>query len=179
MRKFIYMLLIAFSVSATTVQAQLLKDTAKLRPASSIFNSNGVLSKVFAPNKFRLSHSYELSTGSYGGMGLTTGVYTASMNWNLGAKFDANVDVSALHAPFGKTTLAQQLMGDEQVKVFVRNASLSYRPSKNLMLNLSFHQNPYGYYGYGYGDGIGYGYSPYSGNRFGLRFGSNATNDNW
>ncbi|MBL7977441.1 MAG: hypothetical protein JNN12_03810 [Bacteroidetes Order II. Incertae sedis bacterium] len=183
MRKIILLLLVFLGTFVGAAQAQLRKDTAKLRPTSSVFNSQGLLSKVFAPDKFRLSHSYELSTGAYGGLGLTTGMYTASMNWNLGQKLDANVDVSALHAPFGKTTLAQQLMGQDNVKVFVRNASLSYRPAKNLMLNLSFQQNPYapyGYYGYGYEDASRFGYTPPFGNRVGLRVGTGSLGDgNW
>ncbi|GEM_PF-752099 len=181
MRKIILLLLVSWGISVGAAQAQLRKDTAKLRPASSVFNSQGLLSKVFAPDKFQLSHSYELSTGSYGGLGLTTGIYTASMNWNLGQKLDAHVDVSALHAPFGKTTLTQQLMGQDNVKVFIRNASLSYRPAKNVMLNLSFQQTPYAPYGYGYEDASRFGHPPFFGNRAGgLRFGTGSLGDgNW
>lgn len=157
MRKIVIAFLLGLFV-VTPASAQLRKDLAGLQSGAQVFQS-GVLSKVFSPEHFRLSHSYELSVGQYGGMGgMTTGLYTANMDWNFGSKLDANLQVGALHTPFGRSTLAQQLMGNESVKLFVRNASLNYHPTKNLTLHMSFQQapyaTPYGYYN---------GYNPYYG----------------
>lgn len=189
MRKF-FLLAFLMGILATVSPAQLRKNLAELRPNAQVFDTGKFsLNKLFSPEHFNLSHSYELSAGSYGGSGLTTGLYTASLNWNFGQKLDANVDVSALHTPFGKSSLAQQLMGDQQVKMYVRHAELNYRPTKNLTLHMSFHQNPLGYYGmqsdydrYGaYGNRYGvYGNAPFSGgNRLSFRVGSGFDRNFW
>lgn len=125
------------------------------------------LGKLFNAETLKFSQSYELSYGSgpVGGVGL--GVYTSSLRWQPSAKLAGRVDVGVAHSPFGSSGVQSALGFDNagDVRVFLRNAELAYRPTENMTLQLRVQQSPYGAYaspyGYGPGYGLGYGYTPY------------------
>jgi hypothetical protein len=156
MRILAFILCFAFLPSA---QAQLRNN---LHSASVPVLDSGKFhaSQLFDPAHFKLSHSYELSYNSFGAQGMSTGLYTASLNWQF-KKTDANVDIGFLHTPFGQNALSQAVLGNlDKGKAFIRNAEVNFYPTKNLQLHLAFSQNPYGN---PYGYNSGYGYDRYGG----------------
>lgn len=127
------------------------------------------LNKLFSPEFFHMSHSYELSYSSFGGHGLTLGEYTNTMLWRFSTKLAARVDVAVQHTPFGVSGLNNGLPVSESSLngIYLKNAEVAYRPTENLTMHFSVRQAPYGYgyylspygrYGYPYGyDRYGFG----------------------
>ena len=129
------------------------------------------LGKLFNAETLKLSHSYELSYGAGVGGSVGLGVYTSSLRWQPSAKLAGRVDVGVAHSPFGSAGV-QSALGFEDagdVRVFLRNAEVAYRPTENMTLQLRVQQSPYGTYaGYGPGYGYGaYGYGPYGAGAYG------------
>ncbi len=128
------------------------------------------LNRYFSPEHFRMSHSVEFSTGSFGGSGSSLAMYTNSMMWHFSPKLAARLDVAFAYAPIQDERL-QGITGSNNGQVFIKNAELVYRPSEHTRVQFSFRQSPYGYYARPYGY-RGYGYRPYGGNSFRASIGS-------
>ncbi len=115
------------------------------------------LRSLFNAETLDFSQSYEASYigGAGGSVGL--GMYTASMRWQPSDKLAGRVDLGVSHNLFGDDAAqsALGLGGTDGTRVFLRNAELAYRPTKNAVLHLSVQQSPYGAYA------SPYGYSPY------------------
>ena len=149
--------------TATPAQAQLRGGDEVRRPPVKVFDAGAAsfaLNKLFSPAHFRMSHSYEFSTGSFGGAGGSMGMYTNTMMWQFNQKLAARVDVSYAHTPFGGSRFGNEGNGGQ---LFLRNAEIAYRPKENVALHFSIRQSPFGSYmsPYGY-------YSPFS--RFGYGY---------
>lgn len=165
----VFQLLCLLALLSLTVpaQAQHRADLPAKRASVRLFDQGGpnfALNKLFSPEHFRMSHSFEMSMGSFGGHSSSMGMYTNTMQWQFSNKLAARVDVAVAQNLFGGDNgtsfngLAfQQRQGPQ---VFLRNAEVAYRPSENVQLNFSIRQSPYGHYmsPYGYGYGMDYGF---------------------
>lgn len=167
MRKTLSLLsLVALLGLTLPAQAQL-RQEAKVQPAPvKLYDQSApsfTLNKLFSPEHFRMSHSYEMSFGSFGGSSSSLGMYTNSMMWQFNQKLAARVDVAFAHTPFGGNGIGEGRGG----RVFLRNAEVAYRPSENMQLHFSVRQSPYGSYmnPYGY-------YNPYDSRAFNASFSS-------
>ncbi|MEL6442948.1 MAG: hypothetical protein AAFQ86_01765 [Bacteroidota bacterium] len=169
---------LALLLIAAPAEAQFRTD-APGRPAPVMVTENpggAALGRFFSGDKFKLSHSYEMSYSSFGSAGgFGMGLYTTSLRWQPTANLAGRVDVGVAHAPFGSSDL-QSAFGfseDQPAQVFIRNAELAYRPTENSLIRLQFSQNPFARGGYGYGNPGMYGYSPYfGGSSFRASYGS-------
>jgi hypothetical protein len=178
MRLALATLFLAVLLLAAPAQAQFRADVPS-GPAPVVVTENpggASFGRYFSGDKFKLSHSYEMSYSSFGSAGsFGMGLYTTSLRWQPTANLAGRMDVGVAHMPFGDGNL-QQAFGfsqDQPAQVFIRNAELAYRPTENSMIRLQFSQNPFGY-GAGYGGyGGAYGYSPYyGGSSFRAAYGS-------
>ena len=169
-------------VVATPASAQRTADLPGRQAPVALTDVGGGLSlgKLFNAETVRLGHSYELSYGAGPAGGVGLGVYTSSLRWQPSAKLAGRVDVGVAHSPFGSSGVQSALgFGDQgDVRVFLRNAELAYRPTENTTLQLRVQQSPYGSYAapYGYGSALGYGaygapygYGPYGRTGFSAR----------
>lgn len=144
---------------AVPAQAQL-RDGGVRQSEVKLFDSGATtfaLNKLFSPEHFRMSHSYEFSTSSFGGLGNSMGMYTNTMMWQFNQKLAARVDVSYAHTPFGGSLFSNGAGGlgeGNGGQLFLRNAEVAYRPTENVQLHFSVRQSPYGQYmsPYGYFD---------------------------
>ena len=166
MRNVLYMgCLVVLLAVAAPAQAQHRADLPGGHAAVRLFDQAGpafALNKLFSPNHFRMSHSYEMSFGSYGGGASSMGMYTNTMAWQFNQKLAARVDLAYAFSPFGSRGFGMQ--EDNKGRVFLRNAEIAYRPSENVNLHFSVRQSPYGSYmnPYGYYGGMGhYGYDTF------------------
>lgn len=151
---------VALLLVALPARAQLRSAVpAEAQAATKLYGSNTpafTLNRLFSPEHFQMQHSFEFSTGAFGGQGYSFGMYTNTMNWQFSDKLAARVDVSYLQ-PFGGPQVG---LGQQQGQLFLQNAEVAYRPLPNMQLNLSVRQSPYGAYmsPYGYGPAYGPGY---------------------
>ncbi len=169
MRKLLSLLCFVALVAVTVpAQAQLRKDVNQQQSPAKLYGTDGPafsLNKLFSPEHFRMSHSYEMSFGSYGGGTSSLGMYTNTMQFQFNQKLAARMDVAFAHSPFGGS-MGNPLGPDaDRGQVFLRNAEIAYRPTDNMRLHLSFRQSPYGGYM------SPYGYNPYYGSSFYGAFG--------
>ena len=164
MRKTLSLLcLIAFLGIATPAQAQLRNAVQEAPAVAKLYDNEGagfLLNKLFNPAVFQMSHSFEMSAGSYGGQATSLGMYTNTMAWQFSDKLAARVDLSVAYSPLNNAALG---FGEQQKpRVFLRNAEVAWRPSEKVQFNLHVRQSPYGSYmsPYGYYNPY-YGYHPY------------------
>lgn len=145
-------------------EAQLRSEVPEERAPVKLFDDHTGfnLNKLFSPEHFRMSHSYEMSMSSFGGQANTLGQYTNTMRWQFSNQLAARVDVAFMHSPFGDNSFSPNSNGIGS-QVYLRNAEVAYRPTEKMQFRFSVRQSPYGSYmsPYGYRGG-GYGYGAYS-----------------
>ena len=166
MRKTLSLLcLIAMLGLTLPAQAQVRSALNEERAPTRLYDAGAagfLLNTVFNPAIFRMSHSYEMSVGSFGGRTSSLGMYTNTLAWQFNDKLAARVDLSVGYSPFGDAFGSQE----DRMRVFLRNAEIAFRPTENVRLHFQVRQSPYGPYmsPYGYGargyGGYGYGYGP-------------------
>lgn len=150
-RSLLAVLLAVVLLAAAPAQAQLRADRPAGPAPVAVYASSGPslgLAQLLASDAFRVSHSYELSYTSFAGEGLGLGVFTTSLRYQPSDRLAARVDIGVAHSPFGSSALQQQLgfRQDAPAHVYLRNATLAYRPSENALITLSFQQSPFGTY---------------------------------
>lgn len=156
--------LLVFLGTAVPAQAQFRNDVQVAPASPKLYGASGaagfVLNKLFNPSVFKMSHSLEMSMGSFGGRSNSLGMYTNTMAWQFSDKLAARVDMSVAYSPMNNSAFGP---GENKPRVFLRNAEIAYRPSKNVEFHLQVRQSPYGSYmsPYGYGNPYGYGYGGY------------------
>ena len=156
---------------AVPVQAQLRQDVQAQQTSAKLYGTDGPafsLNQLFSPEHFRMSHSYEMSFGSFGGQASSLGMYTNTMMFQFSQKLAARVDVAFAHSLLNNGMRNPLGPDADRGQVFLRNAEIAYRPTENMRLHLSVRQSPYG----GYMNPYGYGYNPYHGSSFYGTFGS-------
>jgi hypothetical protein len=178
MRKYVMIIFMAGAIGTAVPAEAQLRDQVPARTApANVMEDSGtgfLLNRLFSPEHFRIGHSYELSYGSFGGSGLTTGTYTNSMMWHFNSRLAARVDVGFMHTPLGTGNFAQQFGGQDSFgRVYLQNAEVAYRPSDNTVIHFSFRQSPYGAYMRPYGYHSPYGFGHHGASSFNARFGTN------
>lgn len=78
---------------------------------------------------------------NFGGDGLGISMYTNSLRYQISEPLSVRADVSLMMTPFG--SLSSRL-GDSFGGVFLQNAEIDYRPSKDFGVRLQFRQYPSG-----------------------------------
>ncbi len=112
---------------------------------SSIFKANefvkkpeGFLKYLINPAKFEMQQSYSLSFTSVGGRGYNQGLYLNTMNYRFSDPLLMQVRIGYLHQPLG----GNQLMSDQNGKVFLQKAMLQYKPTENMSIILDYESIP-------------------------------------
>lgn len=164
MRKSVVLLALAFAM-AMPVDAQFRQNVPDTYPPTRLYEAKGkigtFLSKLFNPSVFQMSHSFEMSAGSFGGHGYSMGMYTNTMAWQFSDKLAARMDVAMAYSPQNQMAHQAGFSQNAGPRIFLRNAQVDWKPSKNVHLQLHVRQNPYGYGRMGY-DPYGYGYRSYA-----------------
>ena len=157
--------LLAVLTLATPAHAQFRADLDAPAPAA-VYDDAGAdedfgqrleqwMGTLFSDEHFRMAHSYELSTSSFGG-GSSMGMYTNTMQWQFNDAWAARADVSVVHQPFGGSEAGLGASDGQNMRVMLRNAEVAYRPNENMKFHFQVRQSPYGRYArpgaaYGYG----------------------------
>ncbi|MTI89619.1 MAG: hypothetical protein FH748_16835 [Balneolaceae bacterium] len=153
MKKLLFLTFALFLFTATQSFAQYRANTPSLYDYSGpIVNTQTStiqqnLASFFA-NRVKMSHSYSMSFGSYGGSYQNINAYTNTMQFMFSDRLQGRVDISFLHSPFGGSHLsnANNKLGG---KVMIRNAELNYKIGENSFIRFQYQQLPagYGYFG--------------------------------
>lgn len=93
----------------------------------------------------KMSHSYSVNFGSFGGNMQNFNAYTNTMQFFFSEKLTGRVDLSLIHSPFGNNNL-NGFNADQEVQFILQNAELNYQLSEKASLHLRVNQYPSGYY---------------------------------
>lgn len=154
--------LIVFLGVAMPSKAQLRENVHSQDARAQLYGTQGTsfsLNQLFSPEHFQMSHSYEMSAGSFGGTTSSLGMYTNTMRFQFNDQLAARVDMAYAFSPFGGSNALGA--GMDQGRAFLRNAEVAYRPSENVQLHLQIRQSPFGGYMSPYGPMSRYGYGHY------------------
>ncbi len=150
MRTFLPLLCLVFMLSMTAPAEAQLRETAQNGSVSTQLYDAGetatnALSALFDADHFRMGHSYQMSYSSFGGNTASMGMYTNSMMWQFNSQWAARMDVSVAHP------LTNNTFGEQNARVYLRNAEVAYKPSEQMEVRLQVQQSPYGRYASPYG----------------------------
>lgn len=87
-----------------------------------------------------MSHSYSMSFTNFGGQTHNLNAYTNSMFFDLSDNFDAQLNLSLLHSPFGNSFMNNDNLG---ARIIIDSARIDYKFSENTRISVEFSQNPY------------------------------------
>ena len=125
--------------SAPDIQEQLRSTPTK---------GEGLVSLIgLDPAKFSMSQSYSLSYFSLGGHGITQGLYLNTMSYRFSDPLQFSVQFGLAHQPFGGMGQNQALLNNSN-SAFISAAQLTYRPFKNMLLQLEYNSWPRSRYNY-------------------------------
>ena len=164
-------LFIAMLALTIPAQAQLRSADTSMNNTARLYDTGQTglsLNRFFSPEHFRMAHSFEMSTSSYGG-GSSLAMYTNSMMWQFNSKLAARLDLAMAYSPMNDQ-MGASVTGSQNGRVFLRNAEIAYRPTENIRMHFSVRQSPYGAYMSPWGAGAYH--SPYSGGSFRMDLGS-------
>jgi len=165
MKKYLFLAVLALAIPVADTQAQLVRDVPHdgidatgnlIRPAGENFVSN-FLGSAFDDSHFQMKNSYALSYSS--GIGRTLGQYTNTMMYQFDFPVTLRADVSYLHDPLSSFSSSKSSQPNIN-QLYLQNAEMEYKPSKDFAIKLQYMQVPYAAY-YGYGSPFGYMRSPF------------------
>jgi len=101
----------------------------------------------FDPEKFHMSHSFDLSYQTGGGEGLSLGTYTNRMRYDFAENLAAGADLSLSYSPYNTLPTISGRKNDLS-SIYLSRAHLSYRPWENVLVQVQYRNIPYGSFYY-------------------------------
>lgn len=135
--------LISLLLMAPVVSAQMARP-APVMTGPSLF-SQGARPPVIDLSRLDLHHSYSLSWMSGGGRSVSGGEYTGTMLYQFNSPVWLRMDVGVMHDPFGSQAAAYS---GSAAQVYLKNLSLTWKPSASTTVQFGYHQIPAGYAGW-------------------------------
>lgn len=111
-----------------------------MRPGASDY-----LLGLFDPSKLSMKHSFSMSYSSFGGQGISLGMYTNSLMYQFSDKVDFQADINATHSPYSSFGNKNDFS-----RIFLGRAELNYRPTDNMWLQIQYREVPAMYWLNGY-----------------------------
>lgn len=110
-----------------------------------VYRSSGENSILgfFNPENLEMRHSVSVSYGSYGDQGLGMSMYTNSLRYRISEPLSVRADVAMMFSPFGS---ASSMFKEDLSGIFLRRASVDYRPNKDMHISLQYRNDPYSLY---------------------------------
>lgn len=102
-------------------------------------NAIGVLG--LDPNKLSITQSYSMSYLSMGGNSFSQGMYLNTMTYHFKLPVELSFQWGIAHQPLNFTGNAPFYNQGP----FIRGANLSFKPAKNVSIQVEFNNDPYGY----------------------------------
>lgn len=138
--------LLCLLVFPVLAQAQFRGEEPGLPSArEGVYRSSGdnYILGFFNPDNLEMRHSVSVSYGSYGDQGLGVSMYTNSLRYHISEPLSVRADVAMMFSPFGS---ASSMFKQDLSGIFLRRASVDYRPSKDMHISLQYRNDPYSLY---------------------------------
>ena len=122
-----------FLLTCSLIFSQFKKDLPNINAFPQLGLGNSSLSTLFSPSRLQMNHGVHFSVSSVGGKTFNTGSYTNSLSYFLKPNLMLRSNFTLFQMP---GTLAQQ-------NELGYDISLSYKPSKNSMIQFSVQKFPF------------------------------------
>lgn len=151
--KTIAMVTVALVLSSVASWSQFKsKGESSPKVGESLFRTDdgGLLFGWFDPSRLDMHHSFSLSYASFGGKGISLGVYTNSLSYKFSEAWSLQTDISLVNSPFNSFG---DKFGKDISGLYLSRAQLNYRPSEHTLFQIQFQQIPTAsmYSGFGMG----------------------------
>ncbi|HOV99474.1 MAG TPA: hypothetical protein PK595_07895 [Bacteroidota bacterium] len=134
-------MIIIFSYGASAQYKSQAREQQSVIPAISRTTNSSLLFGWFDVNRLFMHQSYTLSYSTFGGgNGLSLGVYTNSLLYQISDPLSLQFDVSLVHSPFASSSTsnyAKSISG-----IHLSRAQLTYKPSDSFLLQIQYRQLP-------------------------------------
>jgi len=117
-------------------------------------SGNGLLLGFINPKNFSLTHSFNMSYGSYGDASVGLASYTATLSYKVLKNMNISADVTMQYSPYASISSNPVLNKDFQNSfngINLSRVSLNYRPFRNMFITVDYvnnKNNPYLYDNY-------------------------------
>ena len=114
--------------------------------------SSNLILGFINPKNFSLTHSVNMSYGSYGNASVGLASYTATLSYKVLKNMNVSADVTMQYSPYASISSDPLVNKDFQNSlngINLSRVSLNYRPFKNMFITVDYvnlKNNPYGYY---------------------------------
>ncbi len=126
-------------------------------------SGNGLILGFINPKNFSLTHSFNMSYGSYGDASVGLASYTATLNYKVLKNMNVSADVTMQYSPYasiGSNPAVNKDFQNSFTGINLSRLSLNYQPFKNMFITVDYvnlKNNPYlndNYYSNRYWNGI-------------------------
>ena len=142
MKKLVILFVFGFSIAAFAQFKDSGFPTENVMDGIVAQNSTGPLFGLINPGNFEMHQSVSMSYSSFGSQALAMGVYTNSLLYRFNDKLNVSADISIVNSPY--STLGRNFQNSLN-GIYLSNASINYRPWKDVFISLQYSRLP-GYY---------------------------------
>ena len=107
--------------------------------------SNNLILGFINPKNFSWTHSVNLSYQTFGNSSYSIASYTGTLNYKVLKNLDVSADVTMQYSPFasinGGNPAVNKDFQNSLGGVYLSRLSLSYRPLKNMFININYFNN--------------------------------------
>ncbi len=143
MKKIALLIILGFSVAAFAQFKKTGLQTENVMDGILAKNSSGPLFGLLNSSNFDMHQSVSMSYSSFGSDGLAMAVYTNSLLYRFNDKLNVQAAISVVNSPY--STLGRNFQNSLN-GIYLSNASINYRPWKDVFITLQYSNLPYNYY---------------------------------
>lgn len=143
MKKLTLLIILGFSVAAFAQFKKTGFPTENVMDGIVAQNSSGPLFGFLNSNNFDMHQSVSMSYSSFGSQGLAMAVYTNSLLYRFSDNLNVQADISVVNSPY--STLGRNFQNSLN-GIYLSNASINYRPWKDVFISFQYSSLPYNYY---------------------------------
>jgi hypothetical protein len=125
-----------------------------LETKTKLKSGNGLILGFINPKNFSINHSFNMSYMTGGNTSLSIASYTATLSYKILKNLKLSADVSMQYSPYASIGSNNPAINKDFQNSFngisLSRVSLSYRPAKNMYINIDYvnTRNPYIYDNY-------------------------------
>jgi hypothetical protein len=104
-------------------------------------SGNGLILGFINPKNFSLTHSFNMSYGSYGNASVGLASYTATLAYQVLKNMNISADVTMQYSPYAQISSNPAINKDFQNSfngINLSRVSFNYRPLKNMFISIDY-----------------------------------------
>jgi len=163
MKKIVLVIVIGFTLTGFAQFKDSGMENPGIKDGIVDHSGGGNLFGFLNSDNFMMKHSFDMSYSSFGGEGVSLGVYTNSMFFKIIPNLNIQTDISVVNSPY--STLGKSFQNNLN-GIYLSRAAINYQPFKDVSISLMYRNlpgayNPYMYNGFNQMAGFGRTFDPW------------------